>query len=218
MSRKQFVEFYTELYPGVKNEMMMRANAEELNCRFMFDDQVVDGAMHSIAWVIFSKEEPMLQFPETYGRQVKVVLYDVWNNVRAVYTKPGEYHLEIPGCAAGIVLATVESKEPGVDIQDYLMALDVIQNLVINDIGVGANDYEDFQTLVPAASTLNVDDPKDVSGKEFFAIANAVWEFNPFPGSARTNKARESMLIKTKRMTPSELDEIKKEALSKMNV
>lgn len=211
MSTKEFVRLYIQCYPGVKNEMTMRSSADQLNGRFMRDDQVVDGALHAMAWVIFSKETPILHFPETYGRKVTVTLYDIWNNVVTVYTKPGYYPLSIEGAAAGIVLATIECQNASNE-QEYQMAFDVMQDLIINDIGLGVNDYEDFLTLVPAAATLNVVDPKEVSGKEYFAIANAVNRFNPLKGSSR------QLLQRTMTMSAPQLDEIKRLALIKMKI
>ena len=212
MSTKEFVELCVELYPGVKNEMTMRANSENLNCRFMWDDQVVDGALHAMAWIVFSREVAMLHFPETYGRKVTVTLYDVWNNVRAIYDKPGKYHLEISGCSAGIAMASIECKNAS-DEQEYQMAFDVMQDLSIEDIAVGANDYEDYLTLVPSAATLNVSEPREISGKEFFAIANAVWKYNPFPGARSARRGE--LLSRTMTMNASDLDKIKEIALSK---
>jgi hypothetical protein len=193
----------------------MRANADSLNCRFVRDDQVVRGALHAMAWIVFSREMAILHFPETYGRKVKVTLYDVWNNPRQVFDKPGVYRLDIPGSSAGVAIASVECKD-GSNEQEYQMAFDVMQDLSIEDIGVGANDYEDFQTLVPAAATLDVRDPIGISGKEFFAIANAVWKFNQFPGK-RTGY-RGDLMARTMRMTASELDEIKRRAHVKMGL
>jgi hypothetical protein len=216
MSTKEFIDLYIQCYPGVKNEMMMRTNADDLNGRFVYDDQVVDGALHAMAWVIFTRETPMLHFPEAYGRKVTVTLYDIWNNVRAVYNKAGDYLLDIPGCSAGVAMASIACSD-GSDEQEYQMAFDVMQDLSIEDIGVGgsANDYEDFLTLVPAASTLNVEEPFEISGKEFFAIANAVYKYNPFPEKVRTGY-RTELLKRTMSMTAPDLDVIKAKAMAKM--
>ena len=216
MSAKEFVDLYIQCYPGVKNEMTMRANSEQLNCRFMYDDQVVDGALHAMAWIIFTRETPLLHFPEPYGRRVVVRLYDIWNNERAAFDKPGGYVLNIPGCSAGIAVASVACKDPR-DEQEYQMAFDVMQDLSIQDVGVGgsANDYEDYLTLVPSAATLNVEEPFEISGKEFFAIANAVYKFNPFPEKVRTGY-RTALLRRTMMMSAPELDRIKSAAMKKM--
>lgn len=217
MSTKEFVDLYVQCYPGVKNEMTMRTNAEYLNSRFIYDDQVVDGALHAMAWIIFAKETPLLHFPEPYGRKVVVKLYDVWNNERAIFNKPGEYVLNIPGCSAGIAMASVACRN-GHDEQEYQMAFDIMQDLSIQDIGVGgsANDYEDFLTLAPAAASLNVEEPFNVGGKEFFAIANAVYKFNPFPETVRTGY-RTALLKRTMTMTAPQLDAIRDAAMARMN-
>ena len=212
MSNKDFTDLYIRCYPGVKNEMVMRANSDDLNGRFARDDQVVEGALHSFAWVIFTKEDNILYFPETYGRVVTVTMYDMWNNVRAIFNRSGQYLLSIPNAAAGILIASVECKNAS-DEQEYQMAFDVLQDLYIMDIGVGTNDYEDSLTLVPDAGDLTRENPEEISGKEFFAIASAVHRYNPFPVQ---NLKYRDLLQKTMTMSGPQLDVIKKLALAKM--
>ena len=217
MSTKEFVDLYVQCYPGVKNEMSMRTNAEYLNGRFNRDDQVVNGALHAMAWVIFTRETSVLHFPEPHGRRTVIKLYDIWNNERAIFDKPGEYVLSIPDCSVGTVVASIACRNEH-DEQEYQMAFDVMQDLSIQDIGIGgsANDYEDYLTLVPAAATLNVEEPSAISGKEFFAIANAVYKFNPFPEKIRTGY-RTALLRRTMTMSAPQLDAIKDAAIARMN-
>ena len=211
-SGRDLVELYARCFRGVKNEMLMRTNADQLSGTFLRDDQVVEGYLHAIAWVFFTQEDATLHFPESYGREVIVELTDIWGNVRAIYNKPGNYHMTIPSGSAGIVLARVRCFD-GSEEREYQQAFDVLDDLSINDLDVGANDYEDSLTLIPAAGNLKNANPADLTGKEFFALANVIWTQNPFPwlGSGKT----EALFVQTGRMTAAQLDQIKKEAVAK---
>ena len=211
-SKRDLVELYAKCYPGVKNELAMRADAHQLHGRLLYDDQVVDGYLHGMAWLLFKQEDLTLHFPETYGREVSATLYDLWNNERQVFTKPGYYGLGIPDSAAGIILVRVRCMDRSNE-QEYQQAFDVLQDITISDIGLGVNDYEDSQSEAPMASTLKTLKPDEISGKEFFAIATVVYDNNPFPTHGTGKTA--ALLEQTGRMTPVELEDIKRIAMKK---
>ena len=211
MSKKDFVDLYIQCYSGVKNEMIMRNSVDWINGRFARDTEVYNGALHSMAWIVFSQEDVILHFPVSDGRKVKATLFDIWSNPRMIYTQPGYYHLEIPNSSAGVVMVSVECQDASNE-PDYEEALAIQDDVFLNDIGVGANDYEDYMSLAPAAKALGITEPSDMSGKEFFAIANAVHRANPISTKA------EYLLVRTERMRASELDEIKMEALNELNL
>jgi hypothetical protein len=206
----KLVELYAQCFQGVKNEMMMRTNSEDLHGRFVTDDQVVNGYLHAMAWVLFKAEEVALNFPETYGRELEVALSDVWGNMRVMYNKPGVYHMNIPNASAGVVMARVRCQD-GSDEREFQQAFDVLQDLTLNDIGLGVNDYEDQLPLVIGAGNLKTSNPADIPAKEFFAIANVVYTQNPFPVAG----GADAMFLQTTRLTIKQLEQIKKDAIAK---
>lgn len=211
MKKPDLVRLYEVCFPAVQNEMFMRKFATQLNGRFIRDDFVTGGKLRSVAWVLMNKEETVLHFPETYGRRVVVEMRDIWNNVLAEWTQPGYYYLNIPGVAMARLVAEIDVG--GASEQEYMIALDLQDDLTITDVAIGGNEYEDSYRVVNPVTPIPPRDVAELGAGEFFSIASVIERFNPpkdpsiRPGLSYTEEA-----------TAPELEAAKIKALKKMNI
>ena len=207
-----YADLYVKCYPGVKNELLMRANAERVNGRFVLDDQVVDGSLHSVAWIVFGPETPfvIIDSPTT-----TIVLYDMWDRPVHKYNKNTGGFIKPPsyGGTLGILVASVPCSHP--EREDlYNMAFDVLRGTILVDVGPGANDYQDSVSLVSSAQLQDIGTrPEELTAKEFFAVAYSVWKSNPWKDTIGA-----SLMAQTGSATSSELEKARSDALKMMNL
>jgi hypothetical protein len=211
-----FATAFEACYPAVQNEMYMRESAGQINGRFIRDDQPWgDGWLRSVAWIIMTKEQTVLQFPETYGRKVIVTMVNLWDEPIATFSKPGYYGLSVPGEKVARLLAKIEVHPESES--DWIMALDLQDTLSIVDIGVGADEYEDSQALVSTSEDLVSVDIAKMTAKEFFAIASTIVHYNPPRDKKLADKLR-ATLRRTETARPSDLEAARIKALGRLGI
>lgn len=203
-------------YPAVLNEMLMRDLAGHLNGRFVRDDQPTnDGWLRSVAWVVMTKEQTVLQFPETYGRKVIVTMVNLWDEPIATYSKPGYYLLNAPGEKVARLTAKIEVHPESET--DWLMALDMQDTLSIVDIGLGADEYEDSQVLVVPSQRLESDDIASMTANEFFATASTIVHYNP-PRDKKLAEKLRAALHRSETAKPADLEAGRLKALARLGI
>jgi hypothetical protein len=191
-----FVDLYLYCYPAVENEMAMRLQNTSLNGDFVRDDYVVNGALHAVSWILPNLESSILHFPETYGRAMTVVCTDIWNNIINIWKTPGYYALKTCDRQGILKLLATIPVDAG-DEQDYNMGLGLLEDLSINNINVGGNDYSDSLPLISPGNEIHPMDVRTLSAKEFFAISSVIAYYNP-PQNTKITK-----LLKETESTPT---------------
>lgn len=149
--------------------------------------------------------------PIHVGRKVVVEMHDIWNNLLATWTKPGYYYLNRPGVAVARIVVEIDVNAS--DEQDYMMALNLQDDISITDLTVGGNEYEGRLELIAPVVPIMPEDVAGLSAKEFFAIASVIVRYNP-PRDTRIANA----IKYTKLATALELEEARHAALKKMGI
>lgn len=211
-----FATAFEVVFPAILNEMIMREFAGHLNGRFIRDDQPgEDGWLRSTAWVLMSKEQTVLQIPETYGRKVVVTMVNLWNEPLHKFTKPGYYALHVEGEKIAHLTAKIEVHPESES--DWLMALDLQDTISIVDIGLGNNEYQDSQVLIVPEKSLDRDDIAELTAKEYFALASTIVHFNP-PRDKKLAEKLRATLRRSETALPTDLESARLKALQRLGI
>lgn len=138
-------------------------------------------------------------------------MHDIWNNLLARWTTPGYYYLNRPGISVARIVAEIDVNAP--DEQDYMMALNLQDDISITNLDLGGNEYEGRLELIRPVNPIMPADVKELSAKEFFAIASVVIAYNPPKDKKIIEDIRHTELA-----TASELEAAKRTALKKMGI
>lgn len=136
-------------------------------------------------------------------------MHDIYNKRLARWTTPGYYFLNRPGIAVARIVVEIDVNAP--DEQDYMMALNLQDDISITDLTVGGNEYEGELELIAPITPIMPEDVAGLSAKQFFAIASVIVRYNP-PSDKRIAGA----IKYTEMATAPELEQARHIALKKM--